>query len=96
MLTWPLTAPTMAMPPLLPALREVATDNEAIRFLKAILQNDAVARMVMYIPPDSDLDVDTEEKQNKLKAQWRAKYGGDNRGDLAIVTGGAKVERVHG
>lgn len=96
-LRWPsvdMGQPWIAMPPLLPALREVATDNEAIRYLKAILQNDAVPRMVMYVPSDSDLDLDSEEKQNKLKAQWRAKYGGDNRGDLAIVTGGAKLERV--
>lgn len=94
---WPsvdLSQPWIAMPPLLPALREVATDNEAVRYLKAILQNDAVPRMVMYVPGDSDLDLDSEEKQARLKAQFRAKYGGDNRGDLAIVTGGAKMERI--
>lgn len=94
---WPsvdLSQPWIAMPPLLPALREVATDNEAVRYLKAILQNDAVPRMVMYVPADSDLDLESEEKQNKLKAQWRAKYGGSNRGDIAIVTGGAKMERI--
>lgn len=94
---WPsvdMYQPWMAMPPLLPALREVATDNEAIRFLKAVLQNDAVPRMVMYVPPESNLDLDDPEKIERFKAQFRQKYGGDSRGNLAIITGGAKVERI--
>lgn len=92
---WPSVDPSqpwVAMPPLLPALREVATDNEAVRYLKAILQNDAVPRMVMFTP--EGYDIDSEEKQNKVKAQWRAKYGGDNRGDIALVPAGTRVERI--
>lgn len=93
---WPavdMGQPWVAMPPLLPALREVATDNEAVRYLKAILQNDAVPRLVLHMPSD-DFDIDTDEKREKVKAQFRAKYGGSNRGDVAILTGDAKIERV--
>jgi HK97 family phage portal protein len=84
----------LALPPLIPVLREVATDNEAIRYLKAILQNDAVPRVILSAPADSDLDLGDEEKQERLKSQFRNKYGGDNRGDVAILTGGLKAERV--
>lgn len=84
----------LAQAPILSAAREVDTDNEATRYLKAILQNDAIPRVVMYVPAESNLDLDDPEKINRFKSQFRQKYGGDNRGDLAIITGGAKLERI--
>lgn len=94
---WPsvdMGQPWIAMPPLFAALREVATDSESIRFLKAMLQNDAIPRTVLYNSENSNLDIDDTEKVNRLKAQFRAKYGGDNRGDIAIMAPGMKVDRL--
>jgi HK97 family phage portal protein len=92
---WPLPDTTpdswQAIPPLLPAAREVGTDNEARRYVYALLANDATPRTVLEVPTDSML---TPEQKEDLRAQWRAKFSGDNRGDIAIVEGGGKVNRV--
>lgn len=91
---WPLRDPDqpwMAIPPLIAAAREVDTDNEATRYLYALLKNDAVPRTVVTTPPDRDL---TDDEYKRFKAQWREKYGGDNRGEVALLEGGATVTRL--
>lgn len=91
---WPLPDPDqpwMGLAPIIAAAREVDTDNEARRYVYALLKNDAVPRLALEMPEHIAVDDDMERR---LKAQWRAKYGGDNRGDVAILTGGAKISRV--
>lgn len=91
---WPLPdteQPWMGLAPIVAAAREVDTDNEARRYIYALLKNDAVPRVAMVMPEHVNVSDDDEKR---LKAAWRQKYGGDNRGELAIVTGGAKIERV--
>lgn len=91
---WPLPDPDqpwMAIPPIVAAAREVDMDNEARRYVYALLKNDAVPRVALEMPEHISVDADMEKR---LKAQWRQKYGGDNRGEMAILTGGAKVSRV--
>lgn len=91
---WPSPDPTqpwMAQPPLLAAAREVDTDNEATRYLMALLRNDAVPRTMILTPADSLLDT---ESKRRLKEQFARTYGGDGRGDVAILDGGATVQRL--
>lgn len=91
---WPLPDPDqpwMGLAPIVAAAREVDTDNEARRYIYALLKNDAVPRLALEMPEHVDVD---EEHEKRLKAQWRQKYGGDNRGEMAILTGGAKISRV--
>ena len=91
---WPLPDPEqpwMALPPIVAAAREVDMDNEARRYVYALLRNDAVPRVALEMPDHVTVDPDMEMR---LKAQWRQKYGGDNRGDVAIMTGGAKANRI--
>lgn len=91
---WPLPDPEqpwMGLPPIVAAAREVDTDNEARRYVYALLRNDAVPRLALELPEHVEVNDDSERR---LKAEWRQKYGGDNRGEIGILTGGAKISRV--
>lgn len=91
---WPAPDPAqpwMAQPPLLAAAREVDTDNEATRYLFALLKNDAVPRVMIMTPADVMMDF---EQKRQLKEQFVRTYGGDGRGEPAVLDGGAKVERL--
>lgn len=83
--------PWMAQPPIRAAARETDTDSEATRYLYALLKNDAIPRTVLEMPPEADI---TKQESERIKEQWRERYGGDNRGEVALLTGGAKVQRL--
>jgi phage portal protein BeeE len=36
----------------------------------------------------------TEIEAQRVKSSWRAKYGGDNRGEIAMLENGASIERI--
>jgi HK97 family phage portal protein len=91
---WPSPDPSqpwMAQPPLMAAAREVDTDNEATRYLFALLKNDAIPRAMISLPADA---VMTEEEKRAMRLDWVRKYGGENRGEIGILDGGAKFERM--
>lgn len=91
---WPSVDPTqpwMSQPPILAAAVDVDSDIEVRRFAYALLRNDAIPRTVITIPGDRPLD---DEEFRRTKQQWRERYGGDNRGDVAILEGGATVSRL--
>jgi HK97 family phage portal protein len=74
-----------------PVGREVDTDNELTRYMIRLLQNDAVPRGVLTIPqgvPVSPADKET------IKQDWRLKFGGLNRGDISVLSGGMQYQRV--
>jgi HK97 family phage portal protein len=83
--------PWQAMPPLQAAAADVDIDNEVTRYLRALLKNDAIPRTVITVPSDRPL---SDDEYRRTKEQWRARYGGDNRGDVAVVEGGATVSRL--
>lgn len=89
---WPTIDPTqpwMAMPPLLAAARAVDADNEAARYLFALLANDAMPRTVLRVK--SLLDPQTKRR---MREEWQDLYGGDNLGKVAILEDDAGVERL--
>lgn len=91
---WPLPDPSqpwMAQPPLRSASRAVDTDSELDRYLYALLKNDAVPRTVIMQNPERFM---TPEEVERAKAQWRERYGGESRGDVAILEAGATVQRL--
>ncbi len=91
---WPVIDPTqpwVAQPPLMAAAREIDTDNEATRYLYALLKNDAVPRTVMYTGETAFLEPD---QITRMKEQFRERYSGDRRGDVAIIEGATKIERL--
>lgn len=91
---WPAPDPAqpwMSQPPILAAASEVDSDVEAIRMIFALLANDAVPRTVVTVPADRPMD---DAEYERLKEQWREKYGGTNRGDVAVLEAGATVSRL--
>jgi HK97 family phage portal protein len=94
-LKWPIIDPDqpwMALSPLISLAREVDTDNEATRYQYALLFNDATPRTALRIPPGGRPMTPLEVE--RIKASWRQKYGGDNRGDVAILEAGAEIVRT--
>jgi HK97 family phage portal protein len=93
-LKWPVIdpyAPYMGFAPLRQVFREVDTDNEATTYLKALLQNDAAPRTVLSFPEGAYLDDNTKAM---IATQFGIRHGGDRRGGVSIVTGGAEVTRM--
>lgn len=93
-LKWPTIDPAQPwnpIPPLRAIAHEVATDAEATRYQYALLANDATVRGALTLPPGITL---TDQQYNRLRAQWAARQGGDNRGGLAILEGGARYDRI--
>lgn len=84
-------SPWKGMGALTPVAREVDTDNELTRYLKALLQNDAVPRTVVKTPVGLML---TPQQIATLKGDFRKMFGGDTRGDVAVLTGGSDITRV--
>lgn len=81
--------PTRGLAPLVAAARAVDADNEALRYTFALLKNDAVPRTILT----SALPLGPDQVK-QLGAQWRERYGGDKRGDIAVVSGDITVSRV--
>lgn len=91
---WPSIDPSQpwqSQPPILAAAAEVDADVEAVRYIYALLKNDAIPRTVVTVPADRTLE---EDEVTRMKIQWRERYGGENRGDVAILEGGSSVSRL--
>jgi HK97 family phage portal protein len=76
--------------PLNSVLREVFTDDEAATFTASILRNMGVPGIV--ISPTGDLEIKPEDAE-KAKADIKAKFTGDHRGDPIVMTSATKVEQ---
>lgn len=83
--------PWQAQPPLLAAASEVDADNEATRYLRALLANDAVPRTLVRQSADRIM---TDDEVRRAKAQFQQSYGGDNVGGVLILEAGATVDRL--
>jgi len=83
--------PWMALPPLRSVSRETDSDNEMTRYLYALLKNDAVPRTVLVLPKEVTL---TDPQYKRLQEQWTELHGGDKRGGMGIVEGGADIKRI--
>ena len=91
---WPLPDPAQpwqAQPPLRSVARAIDTVGELVRYLFALLKNDGIPRTIVTLPPDREMDL---EAKDRFRAKWRQTYGGDGRGDIAILDDGATVQRL--
>ncbi|GAA0976055.1 phage portal protein [Nocardiopsis tropica] len=79
--------PLVGQPPLRPALRAVALDNEATDFVKALLQNRAVPGTVITVQQKLD-----EGVADRLVTKWKQKFGGGRRGEPAVLQQGMDVK----
>jgi HK97 family phage portal protein len=74
-----------------PVWREVLSDNELTRFVKAMLENDAVPRTALKLPGGILLN---PKQLAEMRRDWRLMLGGKNRGDVAILQAGMEIERL--
>ena len=73
-------------------LREIFTDDEAANYTASILKNLGVVG-VMVSPDSQDVDV-TRDSADRIKAEFRQKFSGDNRGDVMVAAQAIKVATV--
>lgn len=90
-LKWPSVDPNqpwLALPPLVAIAREVDSLSEMTRYLYALLVNDATPPTVIKLPPGVNL---SEVQYQRLRQGWEKRHGGENRGRVGILEGGADV-----
>ena len=93
-LRWPsvdLSQPWHALPPLAAVAADVDAGNEAIRYIRALLKNDATPRVVLTTPTGAFL---SDETVARMKEQWGERYGGDQRGSVAVLEEGVTLQRL--
>lgn len=93
-LKWPVIdpwQPWMGISPIRQVVREIDTDNELTTYLKATIQNDAAPRTILAFPDGIYLSPDQQEL---IAAQFGIRHGGERRGGVSILTGGADVHRM--
>jgi HK97 family phage portal protein len=84
-------APYKGMGALSPVSREVDTDNELTRFLKAFLQNDAVMSGILKTPEGVML---TPTEMQKVKQDFERGFGTNNKGKVAVLPRGMEYQRI--
>lgn len=77
----------VGQPPLRPAVRAVALDNEATDFVTGLLQNRAVPGTVVTTQQEID-----DATVKRLRARWNESFGGSRRGDVAFMQAGMDVK----
>jgi len=70
-------------------LRHICADDEASRFATTLLQNYGVPGLVVQTP-DKSL---SEEQADKIKHKVASAFGSDNRGNVGVLSNGAKMEQ---
>lgn len=84
--------PWKGLSPIIACAREVDTDNEATRYLFALLKNDAIPRLA--ISRDKDTLPLTPDEFQRQKQQWADRQGGENRGGVALLEPGMSIQIV--
>jgi HK97 family phage portal protein len=79
----------VGMSPLRPAVRQIATDNDATDFSKVMLQNGGVPSGILRIPEPL-----SREARDRIKSQWKQAYGGSGRGEIAVLEGDTSFEQI--
>jgi HK97 family phage portal protein len=81
----------LGLSPLRHLTREVSSDEEATKFSDALLKNYAVPGLAVTIPPGPS---PTQEQVEQIRARLRAEYGGEGRGQIAVVANGATLQPI--
>lgn len=72
--------PQVGMSPMFAASRAIDMDTEYLRYQHALAHNDAVPRTVIKTRLGYN-----DDKLKQLKDQWKQRFGGNNRGDVAFL-----------
>jgi HK97 family phage portal protein len=82
--------PRRGLSPFASLLREIFTDGQAANFSATILRNLGVPGVVIT-PDDTDQDIGPEAA-DKIKTDFKQRFGGDNRGEPLVLSGKTKVQ----
>lgn len=85
--------PRKGRSPLTPLFAELFTDQEAAAFTAALLKNMGVPGVILTPDPSAE-GGPNEEQSEHIKELYKAKFGGDNRGEPMVIPGPMKVEVV--
>jgi len=77
--------------PLKHLVRQISTDDEADRFVDALLKNFAVPGLVVI--PAQGVSVNSESEADRIADKMRRKFGNDNRGNVAVMSKEVTVEQ---
>jgi len=76
--------------PLKRLIREIASDGEATRYADALLRNFGTPGLVAKIPSETML---SEKQVQELKNSIANAFGGERRGTVSVLTGGADMDQ---
>lgn len=76
--------------PLASLMREIFTDDEAANFTSSLLKNLGVPGVVLA-PDDDGVGAVGVDDLERIKADFKSKFGGDNRGEPMVMSGKTKV-----
>lgn len=77
--------------PLYPVLREAWGDIESANYTAAILKNMGMPGVI--ISPDNNEAVITGDEAKEVAEAFKAKFGGDRRGEAMVMKGKTKIEQ---
>jgi len=75
--------------PLKALIRQIGTDEEADKFVAALLSNYAVPGLVVHPTGGATIN---ENDADKLTRKLRSKFGSDNRGNIAVMSRESRIE----
>jgi len=75
--------------PLKALVRQISTDDEADKFVEALLKNYAVPGLVVTPAEGTSID---EDQANVIQEKLRRKFGNDQRGNIAVMSRGATIQ----
>ncbi len=81
----------LGIAPIKRLVRQIASDDEATRFAAALLANYGIPGLVVTLDAAATL---SREQAEDVKARVEGAYGGDNRGNVAVLSPGAKMEQI--
>lgn len=76
--------------PVMALARQVASDNEATKFVGALLANYAAPTVAVKIKGK----VRNEDEANLIKSHFRSQFGGANRGIPAVIDGESEIQVI--
>lgn len=82
----------LGLSPLKRLVRDISTDEEASRFSEALLKNFAVPGLVVETPTDADKM--SRDEAEDLADRVASRFGGESRGRVGVLAGGAKISPV--
>jgi HK97 family phage portal protein len=80
----------LGLSPIKRLIREIGTDEQVDKFTAALLKNYGAPGLVII--PGENVPMDAE-KAELIRTQFRRKFGGENRGDVAVMSANTDIKQ---